>query len=89
MAKSEFDSIQQSPEELDALEAEVKSIQEQIDALGFLKFGEKKALKKKLAQAKDDVIDWKQARSRKIELEDELPALKSELDSIKAQINNK
>ena len=53
------------------------------------KFGEKKALKKKLAQAKDDVIDWKQARSRKIELEDELPALKSELDSIKAQINNK
>ena len=89
LAKSEFDSIQQSPEELDALEAEVKSIQEQIDALGFLKFGEKKALKKKLAQAKDDVIDWKQARSRKIELEDELPALTSELDSIKAQINNK
>lgn len=87
LAKSEFDSIQQSPEELDALEAEAKSIQGQIDALGFFKFGEKKALKKKLVQAKDDVIDWKQARSRKIELEDELPTLKLELDNIKAQIN--
>ena len=82
-----LDSIQQSPEELDALEAEAKSIQGQIDALGFFKFGEKKALKKKLVQAKDDVIDWKQARSRKIELEDELPTLKLELDNIKAQIN--
>ena len=44
-------------------------------------------MKKKLVQAKDDVIDWKQARSRKIELEDELPTLKLELDNIKAQIN--
>ena len=85
-AKKEHGSIAFDPEKLDALESEAKSLQAQIDALGFFKGKQKKPLKERLTQVQSEIFKLRAAKKRKEELEKQLPVLEGDLNKARSEI---